>query len=106
VLRDLDAGDGELLGTLVRAFLTDGAALLASIQEGIAEGDPHTVERMSHTLKGASANLGAVRLADICAELEALGRAAALGTAPRVLDDATREFESVRTALTVEVSEA
>ncbi|HYL51829.1 MAG TPA: response regulator [Acidimicrobiia bacterium] len=106
VLRDLDAGDGELLGTLVRAFLADGAALLAAIHEGIAEGDPHTVERTSHTLKGASANLGAVRLADVCAQLEGLGRAAALGTAPRLLDDATREFESVRGALTLEVSEA
>jgi two-component system, sensor histidine kinase and response regulator len=106
VLRDLDAGDGDLIGTLVHEFLNDGTQLLAAIREAIAEGDPQAVERTAHTLKGSSANLGAVRLARICGKIEALGRAAALGTAPRLVDEATTEFDNVRTALTLEVSEA
>src|SRR5207302_3469180 len=62
ILRDLDAGDGDLIATLVREFLNDGARLLAAIRDAIAEGDPQAVERTAHTLKGASANLGAVRV--------------------------------------------
>jgi len=104
VLRDLDAGDGDLLQTIIHEYVKDSAQLLAAIWAAIAEGDPQTVERNSHTLKGASANLGAVRLTEICGKLEALGRAAALGTAPRLVDEANAEFERVRTALALEVS--
>jgi HPt (histidine-containing phosphotransfer) domain-containing protein len=106
VLRELDTGDGELLGMLVREYLNDGAQLLAAIAAAIAEGDPQLVERNSHTLKGASANLGATRLTEICGRLEALGRAAALGTAPRLLDEATQEFELIRAELAFELSES
>jgi HPt (histidine-containing phosphotransfer) domain-containing protein len=105
VLRDLDAGDGDLIGTLVHEFLNDGTQLLTALREAIAEGDPQAVERSGHTLKGASANLGAIRLARICGKIEALGRAAALGTAPRLLDEASIEFDNVRAALTLEIAE-
>ena len=45
---------------IVSEYLNDGAQLLAALREALAEGDPHTVERTAHTLKGSSANLGAV----------------------------------------------
>src|SRR5262249_24512685 len=86
VLRELDSGDGDLLGLLVREYLDDGSRLLAALREAVAEGDPHQVERTAHTLKGASANLGAVRLTRVASRVEALGRAGALGTLPRLLD--------------------
>ncbi|MGO9876847.1 MAG: response regulator [Acidimicrobiia bacterium] len=105
VLRELDAGDGELLSMLVNEYLNDGTQLLATLREALAEGDPHILERTAHTLKGSSANLGAVRLAEICGRLEALGRAGALGTAPRLVDDADAAFAQVRAALAVEVAE-
>ena len=52
-----------------------------------------------HTLRGASANLGATTLADLCGELEALARAAALGMAPEVLDSIRTEHARVCSAL-------
>ena len=104
ILRDLDAGDGELLAAVIREFVNDATQLLDTISAAIAEGDPHTVERKSHTLKGASLNLGAVTLTDLCGKLEALGRAGALGTAPRLLETARIEFERVRSVLALEAS--
>ncbi|MBV8951495.1 MAG: response regulator [Actinobacteria bacterium] len=105
VLRDLDAGDGDLLTMLVDEYLNDATRLLASLRAAVAEGDPETIARAAHTLKGASANLGAAHLAELCARLEALGRAGALGTAPRLVDDADTAFAHVRAALAVEVAE-
>jgi two-component system sensor histidine kinase/response regulator len=105
VLRELDAGDGDLISLLVSEYLNDGEQLLATMREALAEGDPHTLERTAHTLKGSSANLGAVGVAEICGRLEALGRAGALGTAPRLVDDADTAFAHVRAALAVEVSD-
>ncbi len=104
VLRDLDGGDGELLSAIVSEYLDDGARLLDTIREALAEGDPQAVERAAHTLKGSSANLGADRVTGICAELEALGRARALGTASGLSDEAAAEFALVRAALAVEVA--
>jgi CheY-like chemotaxis protein/HPt (histidine-containing phosphotransfer) domain-containing protein len=106
VLRELDSGDGDLLALLVREYVDDGARLLATLREALAEGDPHQVERTAHTLKGASANLGAARLVDVASRLEALGRAGALGTVGRLLDEADAEFALVRVALAVEVAES
>jgi HPt (histidine-containing phosphotransfer) domain-containing protein len=104
VLRDLDSGDGELLTAIIGGYINDGAVLLATLREALAEGDPQSVERAAHTLKGASANLGALRLTETCAKLEALGRAGALGTAPELVVAATGEFDEVRAALAVEAA--
>jgi CheY-like chemotaxis protein/HPt (histidine-containing phosphotransfer) domain-containing protein len=106
LLRDLDGGDGELLPAIVSEYLDDGARLIASLRDGLAEGDPQAVERAAHTLKGSSANIGAVRVAEVCAQLEALGRVRALDTAPALVDDAETALTLVRAALAVEISGA
>jgi HPt (histidine-containing phosphotransfer) domain-containing protein len=103
-LEELDGGDGQLLALLVEEYDRDARVQLDRIRAALAEGDPHGVERAAHTLKGASANIGAARLADACRELEGLGRAAALGTAPEVLARMDEEFDLVRHALGVVVA--
>ncbi len=103
-LRDLDSGDGELLRLLVEEYANDARAQLDTLHAALAEGDPHTVERAAHTVKGASANIGATSLAELCRELEALGRAAALGSARELLDRIETEFDNVRHALGVELA--
>jgi hypothetical protein len=103
-LRDLDGGDGTLLGMLVDEYDRDTRIQIDRLHAALAEGDPHTVERCAHTVKGASANIGAMRLADLCRELESLGRAGALGEAPAILDRVETEFDKVRHALGVVVA--
>ncbi len=104
VLRDLDGGDGDLLSAIMSEYLDDGVRSLATLREALAEGDPQALERAAHTLKGSSANLGAVRVAEICSQLEALGRAGALATAPHLVDDAETALALVRAALAVEAA--
>jgi PAS domain S-box-containing protein len=103
-LRDLDGGDGTLLATLVDEYDRDTRIQIDRLHAAVAEGDPHTVERSAHTVKGASANIGAMRLADLCRELESLGRVGALGEAPAILDRVETEFDKVRHALGVVVA--
>jgi HPt (histidine-containing phosphotransfer) domain-containing protein len=103
-LRDLDGGDGTLLSMLVDEYDRDTRIQIDRLHAAVAEGDPHTVERCAHTVKGASANIGAMRLADLCRELESLGRAGALGEAPAILDRVETEFDKVRHALGVVVA--
>jgi HPt (histidine-containing phosphotransfer) domain-containing protein len=103
-LRELHRGDGELLAALIREYLEEGTALLMTLREAIAEGDPQTVERAAHTLAAASANIGALGVAEVCAKLESFARAAALGTAPQLVDRATTAFDRVRGELAAEAS--
>jgi CheY-like chemotaxis protein len=105
LLRELDGGDGELLSAVVSEFVDDSERQLTAVSAGLIEGDPHVVERAVHSLKGASANLGATTLADLCGELEALARAAALGMAPDLLDSIRAEHVRVCSALDIVRSE-
>jgi two-component system, sensor histidine kinase and response regulator len=99
MLRELDGGDGELLSAVVSEFVGDSTQQLGAVATALIEGDPHVVERAVHNLKGASANLGATTLADLCGELEALARASALGMAPELLDSIREEHVRVCSAL-------
>jgi PAS domain S-box-containing protein len=105
MLRDLDGGDGELLTAVVSEFVGDSTQQLGAVSAALIEGDPRVVERAVHTLKGASANLGATTLADLCGELEALARASALGMAPDLLDSIRAEHVRVCSALDVAFTE-
>ncbi len=87
-------GDKDLLVELAQVFQTELPARLQALRRAVASGDAEQTEHVAHNLKGALASLGATRARDLTHELEQLGRASRLGTAPAVL--ATLEQELVR----------
>ena len=73
-LRELqEEGKPDILNELIELYLTDVPPQLAALREAVEAGDAHAVERISHTLKGSSANMGAVRMEALCTELEEMG---------------------------------
>ena len=83
-------------------FFEDTRSSLATMRKAFQEGDAQSVERIVHTLKGSSSNMGATRMAAICSELEGGGVSGDLTTAPALLERLDAEFERVRSALTTE----
>lgn len=57
-------------GVLIDTYITDAQLRLRLIQQGINSQDYEAVRLAAHSLKGASANLGAIQLADLCEKLE------------------------------------
>lgn len=57
-------------GVLISTYLTDAKFRLQLIQNGINSQDYEVVRLAAHSLKGASANLGAIILAQLCEKLE------------------------------------
>lgn len=70
-LRELDpSGAGRLLERVFQAFETSVLRLMPSLQDAWAGSDLAGVRHVAHTLKSSSASIGALRLAQLCAEIE------------------------------------
>lgn len=66
--------NASLANTLLTMYLNDYPGWLQLIDTGIQENSMQMIWETSHTLKGASANLGAKKVTDISQALEAAGR--------------------------------
>ena len=98
-LRDLQGeGEPDILSELIELFLADVPPQLVALREAVQSGDILSVERTAHTLKGSSGNMGVVRMAAICAELEEIGRSETLAGAPVWISRLEEEFERVSVA--------
>jgi HPt (histidine-containing phosphotransfer) domain-containing protein len=92
-------GQLEFMVELLGQYLSDGELLVRSMVSAAAAGDAAGVERPAHTLMSASANVGALRLADLCGELRQIGQRGALNEATRILTLAEDEFDLVKDEL-------
>ena len=78
---------------LLIMFAENHANDMAKARELLLQGDYSTAKRLAHTLKGVSATLGAMRLADLARGLdEAFRREADLAECERLLDEAEPEL--------------
>jgi len=87
VLLGLLGGDRDSIDEIVAAFTADAPKQVAALREALAGDDADAARRHAHTLKGASANVGAEALRVAAYEVE---KAAAVGDldAARQLSDA------------------
>lgn len=71
-LRSLEEqlGDAGLLRDTVRTYLAELPGRRAALESALATDDRDTLRLVSHSLKSSSEMLGAVALAEVCAELE------------------------------------
>jgi len=104
MLRSLDDGEGAVLAEIIHEFLATSGPGRDRLLQGFGEGDSDVLGRAAHTLKGASANVGATALADVCAELEMQARAAQFEGAHALVERFEVEFARATTALQSELS--
>jgi two-component system, sensor histidine kinase and response regulator len=100
VIRTLPGNRGmEILRKVVELYLASTPTLLQTMREAESGRDPEKLKAAAHSFKSSSANLGALRLADICRELETLGRQGSTEGALPLLMRAEEEYRVVREAL-------
>ena len=99
MLRELDDGDGEFIGTIVREFEADARRQVAAMAQALAADDAPAFERAAHALKGAAANLGAESLAEMCERLQTLGRGGTIDAGAGLLGEVDTELGRVLDAL-------
>ncbi len=99
-LRELQADDDpDFVAELIDVFLEDSPARLRDIRAAAAEGDADRLVRAAHTLKSASANVGAARVSDVCARIEDRGKMGDLADAMAMVQAVEAEFERAAHAL-------
>jgi two-component system, sensor histidine kinase and response regulator len=93
-----DAGE-DLMEQLSALFLADADMGVVVMRDALAGDDAATLARAAHTLRGASANVGANALAALCAVLEADSTCGNLAAGPAHLAALETELGRVRSAL-------
>jgi two-component system sensor histidine kinase/response regulator len=93
-------GAPDILGRVIGHYFTEAPRLLQRLRDAIGCSDAELAHRTAHSLKSSSANLGAMRLADLCKEMEALGRAGTMEQAGELLAEIEEEYEAALSALT------
>ena len=74
VIEMMESHDPELLSRLVGQFIQDAGACVEAIQRAVDADQADGMAKEAHGLKGISRNIGAVRLAELCSQIEQLGK--------------------------------
>jgi signal transduction histidine kinase/CheY-like chemotaxis protein len=80
-------GKPNLMIRTIEAYLAHTQKRVAAMRDALQEGDAKTLSRLAHSLKSASANVGAIQLALICERLEEIGMAGRLQEALPLMKD-------------------
>lgn len=99
-LRALNPDDNdEFLREIAGIFLEDTPLRIAELDQSFAAGDVGKFTRAAHSIKGSSANLGAMVLRGAAEALEHEARTKGLAGAPALIAQVKAEFARAQTAL-------
>jgi CheY-like chemotaxis protein len=92
--------NGELAQEICRLFLDESPAMLKRVLAAAKALDSLALQRASHTLKGAAANIHAERVSAIAAELETMGKHAVMEGVPAKSAELRDAMARLHTTLT------
>jgi HPt (histidine-containing phosphotransfer) domain-containing protein len=91
-MRDLLEED---FADLMKTYITDSQARVASLRDALGHADNAKGFDVAHTLKGASANVGAPRLTECCAQMQEACRAHTIAQQGGLIELIAQELELV-----------
>ena len=95
-------GEPELLPRVISLYMDNALALKERLCEAITALDASEIREAAHALKSMSTSVGAIRLIEMCGQLEMLGRQHELSTIGSLQDDLISEYQKVIAALETE----
>lgn len=89
----------ELLPGLIDTFTKDGPQLLAQLHQALERAHAVDPRRAAHTLESNGANFGAMELAGVVAQLEALAKTEKLEGATELVTRVEEQYRRAESAL-------
>lgn len=99
-LLDRLGGDEEIFDEIMETYLEDIPTRLRDLRKAVDGNDVARMQHEAHAIKGASANVGAIDLQKIAAQLEGACRNGDSSQAPEMRDAIEDAFEQLRQLLT------
>lgn len=99
-LADLRATLGDdFIPELALTYLEETPMLIKDLQEALADGNAHAFQRLAHSIKSSSANVGALDFAAKARELELIGKSGDLSKAAEKLSGVIDDYQEIELAL-------
>lgn len=107
MMQHLDAGTlqelkeivGENFPSLLQTFDTDSLTRVKIMSEAISNSDFDTIRHHAHSFKGSASSLAAIKLSELCEDLEFKALACELDGADELLKRIVEEYKFVRNLL-------
>jgi PAS domain S-box-containing protein len=91
--------DESLLERIIGIYLQEAPVALQSLRHAINAADAEALRRAAHKFKSSSMQLGASRMANLCAQLEKLGQLGTTNTGKVILSDMEHELTNIKDEL-------
>lgn len=101
-LNQLAGEDADFAVELLAMFLKDSEHSLASVEEAIERRSPRALEEAVHALRGASANVGALKISAAAMQLEEMACEGQFERASGLFQQLQTHFNELRKKLDVE----
>ena len=93
-------GDHQLAAKVAKGFLDDIPRQIQVLRASLEKGNASGCGRQAHSIKGASASVGAELLRAVAGEMEKAGRAGDLGAVRSQMAELEAEFVRLKEAMT------
>ncbi len=104
VVQELRENVGEVVNSMIEAFLEDTPVYLQSLKNALANRDAKQVRELAHTVKGSASNFGATLVVQLSRELETASAADDLSDAGRLTDALHEAYAILGKALEAELT--
>ena len=92
-------GDKDLAREILDGFMADVPHKFNTLKKALDNGDGRLIQQQAHSLKGASANVGAMALEKIACQIELAGKAMDLIKASALISELDNQFETLKESL-------
>jgi two-component system sensor histidine kinase/response regulator len=98
-LREMGGGDMDFVADLIVTFLEDAPGLLAHLRHAIYENAPGDARLYAHSLKGNALDFGAMHFAELCRQMEMLGKSGDLNGSAALMAQIDAAYDEAQSAL-------
>lgn len=95
-------GKPSLIDKIIGIYLQTTPKLFQELRQALDTSDLQAMRKAAYSLKSSSANLGAIKLSELCREVETLGKTGSTANAVALITNIEHEYREVEKSLILE----
>ncbi len=99
IFKEIHSLMDDTMAEFIKTYLDNSPQLIKNMAQGLAEHDAQPIYQNAHQLKGGSGSIGAARLAELAAQIEAICKEGSLEGVGDLMNQLNTEFGEVEDEL-------